>query len=192
MYKTGVIYSESLSACLEACSSIIVGAERLLVDARKSVPEGEYPLPRIIIGWIEDGENPRLCDGGLFGKADSEISNVLRVLGFANTVKILSDETFDFDLDAVSSTKSSSTTLILIRTLPIKPVEFPCLRTGFAVYEQREDQFVLASSVCKFHHESGKIAIKSTCDEQGTVGIHYWLKIRDVMTAGSVNVVLQK
>ena len=176
------IYSASLSKCLEACALMMVGTEQSLVQTRADVAARESI--RILIGWIEDGE---------LGETDAEVSDTLRVLGYTNSVKILSKKTFEFDLDAVSSTESLSTTLILIRSLPINLVEFSCPRTGFALYEQREDRFVLvASSACKFH-EDGKIAIKSAYDKQGNDGVHYWLKIRDILTMESVvNVVLQK
>jgi hypothetical protein len=186
------IYSESLSNCLEACASMMVGAEQSLVQAREDIASSEYPSTRTLIGWIEDDEHPILCDEGEFVKVDAEVADALRALGYTNSVKILNEETFDFNLDVVRPREPYATTLILVRMLPIKPVEFPCPRTGFAVYEQRGDHFVLASSACKFH-EDGKIAIKSACDEQGNDGVHYWLKIRDILTMESVvNVVLQK
>ncbi len=185
------IYSESLSKCLEACASMVAGAEQSLVQDREAIASSEYPSTRTLIGWLEDGKRPGRCGEGEFGKADSEVSSVLRVLGYTNSVRILFEKTFDFNQDVVRPREPYATTLILVRTLPIKPVELPCPRTGLAVYEQREDQFVLASSACKFH-EDGKIAIKSTCDEKGKDGVHYWLKIRDIITAESVSVVLQK
>ena len=183
------IYSESLSKCLEACALMMTGAEQSLAQTRADVAASVSF--RILIGWIEDGDHPRLCDEGEFANVDAKVSDALRVLGYTNSAKILSRHTFDFDLDAVSPAKSLATTLILIRRLPINLVEFPCPRSGFAVYEQREDQFVLASSACKFH-EDGKIAIKSSCDERGNDGIYFWLSYGDSTTADSVNVVLQK
>lgn len=181
------IYSESLSKCLEACALIMRGAEHSLSQTRADV--AATVSIRILIGWIEDVEHPMLCDEGEFGNVDAEVTDALRVLGYTNSVKILSRNTFDFDLDTVSSTKSLSTTLILIRSLPINLVEFPCPRSGFAVYEQREDRLVLASSACEFH-EDGKIAIKSSRDERGNDGIYFWLTYGDSTIAESVSVVL--
>ena len=183
------IYSELLSKCFEACAQVMAGAEQSLVQTRADV--AATLSIRILIGWIEDDEHPRLCDEGEFGNADTEVSDALRVFGYSNSVKILSKHTFTFDLDVANSTKLSSTTLILVRSLPINLAEFPCPRSGVAVYEQREDHFVLTSSACKFH-EDGKIAIKSSCDERGNDGIYYWLTYGDSTTADSVNVVLQK
>ena len=181
------IYSESLPKCLEACALMVVGVEHTLVQNRQDIASSEYPSTRTLIGWIEDGEHPRLCDGGTFCEVDAEVTGALRILGYSDTAKILSDETFDFNTDGARSRKPYATTLILVRTLPIKPVELPCPRTGLAVYEQREDFFVLASSACNFHGD-GKIGIKSACDEQGNHGVHYWLKIRDIIKTESVNV----
>lgn len=185
------IYSESLSKCLEACALMVVGAEHTLVQSREDIASSEYPSTRTLIGWIEEGKHPRLCDEVRFCEADAEVADALRVLGYTDCVKILSNETYDFDLDVVRPREPYATTLILVRTLPIKPVELPCPRTGLAVYEQREGHFVLASSACNFH-EDGKISIKSAFDEKGNDGVHYWLKIRDFITTKSVNVVLQK
>lgn len=183
------VYSESLSNCLEACALIMAGAEQSLEKTRADVAANESI--QILIGWIEEGEHPRLCDEGEFSEVDVEVSNALCLLGYTNSTKFLSKKTFEFDLDAVSPTKSYSTTLILIRSLPIRLVELSCPRTGLAVYVQRGDNFVLESSACKFH-EDGKIAVKSACDEQGIGEIRYWVKIRDILMAELVNVVLQK
>ena len=182
------IYSESLTKCIEACALMMAGAVQSLAETQAHV--AARVSIRILVGWIEDDLHPRLCDEGEFVEPGADVSEALRVLGYTNSVKILSRHTFEFDLDAVSSTKSSSTTLILVRSLPINLVEIPCPRSGFAVYEQREDRFVLASSSCKFH-EDGKIAIKSVCEDQGNHGVHYWLNIRDIIITESVNVVLQ-
>lgn len=184
------IYSESLSKCLEACASMVAGAEQPLVQNRLAIASSEYPSTRTLIGWIEEGKHPRWCDNGEIDKTNAEVSSVLRVLGYSNSVSLLFEKTVDFNQDVVRPREPYATTLILVRTLPIKPVELPCPRTGLAVYEQREDRFVLASSACMFH-EDGKIAIKSTSDKQGNDAIHYWLKIRDIMSTGSVNVVSQ-
>lgn len=183
------IYSESLPKCLEACALMMTGAEQSLAQTRADVAASVSI--RILIGWIEDVDHPRLFDEGEFANVDAEVTDALRVLGYTNSVKILSRHTFDFDLDTVSSTKSLSTALILIRSLPINLVEFPCPRSGFAVYEQREDQFVVASSACEFH-EDGKIAIKSSCDERGNDVVYYSLIIRDILSSQFVNVPLQK
>ena len=183
------VYSESLPKCLEACALMMAGTAQSLAQTRVDVAASVSI--RILIGWIEDDLHPRLCDVGEFVEPGADVSEALRVLGYTNSVKILSRHTFEFDLDAVSSTKSSSTTLILVRSLPINLVEIPCPQSGFAVYEQREDRFVLASSSCKFH-EDGKIAIKSSRDEKGIDGIRYWLTYRDSTTADSVNVVFKK
>ena len=184
------IYSESLSKCLEACASMVAGAEQPLVQNRLAIASSEYPSTRTLIGWIEDGKHPRLRANGEINETNAEVSSALRVLGYSNSVSLLLKKTVDFNRDVVRPREPYATTLILVRTLPIKPVELPCPRTGLAVYEQREDRFVLASSACMFH-EDGKIAIKSTSDEQGSDAIHYWLKIRDIMSTGSVNVVSQ-
>ncbi len=185
------IFSESLSKCFEACASIVAGAEQSLVQNRGDTVSSEYPSTRMLIGWIEDGEQPRLYNEGEFGKTDAEVSKALHVLGYSNSVKILSDETYNFDLNVVRQREPYATTLILIRTLPIKPVELACPRTGLAVYEQREEQFVLVSSACKFH-EDGKIAIKGCYDEQGNEGVYYSLIIRDISSSQFVNIPLQK
>ena len=185
------IYSESLSTCLEACALMVAGAEQSLVQSRQDIASSEYPSTRTLIGWIEDGEHPRLCDEGGFCEADTEVADALRALGYTNSVKILAEEAFDFNVDGVRSRKPYATTLILVRTLPIKPVELPCPRIGLAVYEQRGDNFVLASSSCKFH-EDGKIAIKGCYDEQGNESVYYSLIIRDISSSQFVNIPLQK
>lgn len=158
------IYSESLTKCIEACALMMAGAVQSPAQTRADV--AARMSIRILVGWIEDDLHPRLCDEGEFVEPDADVSEALRILGYTYSVKILSRHTFEFDLDAVSSTKSASTTLILVRSLPINLVEIPCPRSGFAVYEQREDRFVLASSACKFL-EDGKIAIESSHDEKG-------------------------
>ena len=183
------IYSELLSKCFEACAQVMAGAEQSLVQKRADV--AATLSIRILIGWIEDDEHPRLCDEGEFGNVDAEVSKALHVLGYSNSVKILSDETYNFDLNVVRQREPYATTLVLIRTLPIKPVELACPRTGLAVYEQREEQFVLVSSACKFH-EDGKIAIKGCYDEQGNEGVYYSLIIRDISSSQFVNIPLQK
>ena len=170
---------------------MIVGAERSLVQNRGDMASQEYPSTRTLIGLIENGEHPRLCCEGEIGKVDAEVSKALRILGYTDGVNILSDETFDFDLNVERPREPYAKTLILIRTFPMKPVDLPCPRTGLAVYEQREDQFVLVSSNCKFH-EDGKIAIKSSCDELGNDVVYYSIIIRDILSSQFVNVPLQK
>ena len=185
------IYSESLPRCLDACASMIVGAEQSLVQSREDLASRKYPSTRTLIGLIDNGEHRRLCNEGEIGKVDVEISNALRDLGQTDCVNILSDEAFDFDLDAEHPREPYAKTLILIRTFPIKPVDLPCPRSGLAVYEQREDHFVLASSACTFH-EDGKIAIKSACDELGNDGVYYSLIIRDILSSQFVNIPLHE
>lgn len=184
------IYSDSLPTCLEACALLVTGAEQSLVQNRQDIASSEYPSTRTLIGWIDDGEHSRLCDEGGFCEADTEVADALRALGYTHSVKILAEEAFDFNVDGVPSRKPYATTLILVRTLPIKPVELPCPRIGLAVYEQRGDNFVLVSSACKFHGD-GKIGVKSARDEQGIEGVHFWVKIRDILTTESVKVIFQ-
>ena len=188
------VYSESLSACLQACGSVIASADRHLGKSQKGVGENKCPSIRTIIGWIEDGENPKVC---LNDKAeeiiDSEVLNMLCVLGFAGIVKILSDETTDFDLDTVISREQSTTVLILIRTIPIRQVDVPCFCSGFVVYEQQANEFVrlAPSSTSKFHRK-GTVTIKSVNGEQGTIGIHYWLQTGFTMIERSTEVILHQ
>ena len=184
------IYSESLLMCLEACASMIKGTEFLSVDTGKSVTEGQYSSRGIVIGWVESGENLKGDPNGKVNKiVDLEASEVLRVLGLTDKVKLFHKETHIFDPKAIDSTDPVATTLILIYEFPINLVEFPCPSSGIAVYEQRERQFVLLSSACEFH-EGSKIAIKSISDEQGNNEIHYWLTIGNDTTAESIKVVL--
>ena len=69
---------------------MVAGAEQSLVQTRADV--AATLSIRILIGWIEDDEHPRLCDEGEFGNADTEVSDALRVLGYSNSVKILSEK----------------------------------------------------------------------------------------------------